>query len=55
MAETKKKRAAKKSAVKLTVAGSCEMFATFAMARPLCKVTIPANTQHKCGRESSHV
>jgi hypothetical protein len=38
-----------KPRVKVTYA-NCELFATFAMICPLCRVMIPAGTPHRCRR-----
>ena len=36
---------------RITVASAtCEMFATFDLQCPLCGLTIPANTPHKCSK-----
>lgn len=33
-------------------AGFCQVFATYAMNCPRCKVMVPAATLHRCGEEA---
>ena len=47
---TKPKPKPAKTTVSVAVA-SCTIYATFAMECPLCRVIVPAETEHTCGRK----